>query len=63
MRYIFNLFAQNTEYSYKCCFKAVDLLAKLSVDGQDLRVADESKGQNGDGVCSLLNRQGCFSAF
>lgn len=43
----------------QCRFNAVDLLAKLSVDGQDLRVAHESKGQNGDGVCGLWNRQ-CF---
>lgn len=47
----------------QCCFNAVDLLAQLSVDGQDLGVADESEGQDGDGVCGLWDRECCFSVF
>lgn len=47
----------------QCWFNAVDLLAQLSVDGQDLRVADESEGQDGDGVCGLWDRECCFSVF
>lgn len=31
----------------------VNLLSELSVDGENLRVADESEGQDGDGVRRL----------
>lgn len=35
----------------------VNLLFQLTVDGQDLRVADKGKGQDGHSVCSLKDRQ------
>ena len=34
----------------------VHLLFQLTVDRQDLRVADKGKGQNGHSVCSLVDR-------